>query len=139
VVKICARCLVAWPGGYRCDQCGGPLTHTSDARAKGLPEVVWRNQRVDYGARRGMVFRFQAIFLGFLIAVLGVRYSVGLSSPWAWPAAAASIAGGVLIWWLLHEAADRAVKVWVLRKGQLSKRKLARVLLGQAVASAKRP
>jgi len=128
---------VAWPGGYRCDQCGGPLTHTSDARAKGLPEVVWRNQRVDYGARRGMVFRFQAIFLGFVIAVLGVRYSVGLSSPWAWPAAAASIAGGALIWWLLHEAADRAVKVWVLRKGQLSKRKLARVLLGQAVA--KRP
>lgn len=142
MVKICARCLVAWPGGYRCPQCGGPLTHTSDEEAKDLPEVVWRNQRVDYGARRGMVFRFQAIFLGFIVAVLGVRWSVGLSSPWGWPAAAVAIAAGVSVWWLLHAAADRAVKIWVLRKGQLSKRKLVRAMLATgrstATASAKR-
>jgi hypothetical protein len=114
------------------------LTHTSDNQAKDLPEVVWRNQRVDYGARRGMVFRFQAIFLGFFIAVLGVRWSVGLGSPWAWPAALGALVTGVLVWWLLHVAADRAVKIWVLRSGQLSRRKLARALIHQAVTGAKR-
>lgn len=139
MVKICASCLVAWPGGYRCPQCGGALTHTSDEKAKALPDVVWRNQRVDYGARRGMVFRFQAIFLGFMIAMLGVRWSVGLGAPWAWPAAFGALAAGVLVWWLLHVAADRAVRIWVLRSGQLSRRKLARALLQQAVPGAKRP
>ncbi len=129
---------MAWPGGHLCPQCGAPLQHTSDASAKGIPEVVWRNQRVDYGARRGMVFRFQAFFLGFVLAVLGVRWSFGLERPWSWLGALGSLAGGVLVWWLLHELADRAVKIWVLRKGQLSRRKLARALLGQAVPGPKR-
>jgi hypothetical protein len=45
----------------------------------------------------------------------------------------------LLLWWTLHVAADRAVKIWVLRRGQLSKRKLARAIVSQAVTGAKRP
>jgi hypothetical protein len=133
VVKICARCLEVWPGGYRCDTCGGPLTHTSDAKAHELPEVVWKNQRVDYGARRGMIVRFLAIFAGFFAAVIGVRSSVVLPSPWSFVAAGAAIVGGVALWWVIYVAAGRAVRVWVLRRGQLQKRKLARALLASAV------
>jgi hypothetical protein len=133
VVKICARCLEVWPGGYRCDTCGGPLTHTSDAKAHELPEVVWKNQRVDYGARRGMIVRFLAIFAGFFAAVIGVRSSVVLSSPWSFVAAGGAIVGGVALWWVIYVAAGRAVRVWVLRRGQLQKRKLARALLASAV------
>jgi hypothetical protein len=129
VVKICARCLEVWPGGYRCEICGGPLTHTSDKQAHDLPESVWKNQRVDYGARRGMIVRFLGIFAGFVTAVIGVRSSVALPSPWSFVGVGASIAGGILLWWLIYVAAGRAVRVWVLRRGQLQKRKLARALL----------
>ena len=120
-------------GGYRCVECGGPLLHTSDAAAKDLPESVWRTQRIDYGARRGMIVRFLGIFAGFVVALLGVRSSVALASPWSWIAALASLGGGVLLWWLIYVAAGRAVRVWVLRSGKLHKRKLARALLAQAV------
>jgi hypothetical protein len=133
VVKICARCLEVWPGGYRCDTCGGPLTHTSDKKAHDLPEVVWKNQRVDYGARRGMIVRFLAIFAGFFVAVIGVRSSVVLPSPWSFVGAGAAILGGITLWWLIYVAAGRAVRVWVLRRGQLQKRKLARALFASAV------
>ena len=121
------------PGGYRCDNCGGPLVHTDDKRAKDLPEAVWKQQRVDYGARRGMIVRFFAIFAGFFVAVYGMRAAVAFSSPWSWITAAASLAGGIFVWWIIYVAAGRAVKVWVLRRGKLHKRKLARALLAQAV------
>jgi hypothetical protein len=133
VVKICARCHEVSPGGFRCDFCGGPLIHTDDAQARDLPEAVWKQQRVDYGARRGMIVRFFAIFAGFFVAVYGVRASVAFSSPWSYVAAAASLAGGIALWRLIYVAAGRAVKVWVLRSGQVRKAKLARALLGQAI------
>jgi hypothetical protein len=133
VVKICARCLEVWPGGFRCDTCGGPLTHTSDAEAKELPEVVWRNQRVDYGARRGMIFRFLGIFAGVVVGLFGARAAVPLPSPWSWIGAAGAIALGIGVWYFFHVAANRGVRIWVLRKGQVQKRKLARALLGSAV------
>jgi hypothetical protein len=139
VVKICARCHEVSPGGYRCDACGGELLHTSDAKAKDLPEAVWRNQRVDYGARRGMIFRFLAIFAGSGVALYGVRASVAQPSPWSWIGAIAALSAGLLVWWTLYTAADRGVRIWVLRRGQLQKRKLAKVLLGQATLGAKRP
>lgn len=138
MVKICSRCFVVWAGGYRCEDCGGPLVHTSDAKAQGLPEAVWKNQRLDYGARRGMIFRFMAMFLGITVALLGVRWSVPQPSPWSWIGAVASIAGGIALFWLLYVAADRGVKIWILRSGQLQKGKLARALLNQAVSSTKR-
>ena len=139
MVKICARCYVVWAGGYRCEDCGGPLVHTDDEKAKDLPEAVWKNQRLDYGARRGMIFRFLAIFAGLTVALLGVRASVPQPSPWSWIGAVASILGGVLVWWLMYVAADRGVRIWILRSGQLQKGKLARALLNQAVSPQRRP
>jgi len=131
VVKICARCHEVSPGGFRCDACGGPLIHTSDARAQNLPDAVWKQQRVDYGARRGMIVRFFAIFAGFFVAVIGVRNSVGLERPWSFIGAGAALLAGVALWWTIYVAAGRAVRIWVLRKGQLQKRKLARVLFAR--------
>ncbi len=139
MVKICARCYVVWAGGYRCEECGGKLVHTSDEAAKALPEAVWKNQRLDYGARRGMIFRFLGIFAGLTVALLGVRASVPQPSPWSWIGAAASIVGGIILWRVMYLAADRGVRIWILRSGQLQKRKLARALLGQAVSPTRRP
>ncbi len=131
MVKICTRCHNIWPGGYRCpdDSCRGPLIHTDDKRAEDLPDLVWRNQRVDYGARRGMVFRFQAMVLGIVLGLIGVRASVPLDPPWSTVGIVGSLIGGLLVYWVLHEAAHRAVRVWVLRRGQLDKKKLAKALL----------
>ena len=139
MVKICSRCFVVWAGGYRCEDCGAPLVHTDDAKAQELPEAVWRNQRLDYGARRGMIFRFMGIFAGLTVALLGVRWSVPQPSPWSWIGAFGSIVAGIALWRLMYVAADKGVRVWILRSGQLQKRKLARVLLSQAVTPAKRP
>jgi len=133
VVKICARCHEVSPGGFRCDFCGGPLIHTDDERAHDLPEQVWKQQRVDYGARRGMIVRFLAIFAGFFVAVYGVRASVVYASPWSYLIAAAALLGGVLVWWTIYVAAGRAVKVWVLRRGQVREAKLAKALLVGAI------
>ena len=132
MVKICARCHEVSPGGFRCDFCGGPLIHTDDAKAKDLPETVWKQQRVDYGARRGMIVRFLAIFAGFFVAVYGVRTSVPLDRPWCFIGAGASLAAGIALWRVIYVAAGRAVKVWVLRRGQLHRRKLARALFSSA-------
>jgi hypothetical protein len=139
VVKICARCYVVWAGGYRCEDCGGPLVHTSDAAAREMPEAVWKNQRLDYGARRGMIFRFMGIFAGLTVALLGVRSSVAQPSPWSWVMGIGSIVAGIALWRLLYVAADRGVRIWILRSGQLQKGKLARAILQQAVTPTKRP
>jgi hypothetical protein len=139
VVKICAKCHEVSPGGFRCDHCGGALLHTDDARAHDLPSTVWKQQRVDYGARRGMIVRFFAIFAGFFVAVYGVRSAVAFAAPWGYVVAAASLLAGIAVWWTIYVAAGRAVKVWVLRRGQVHKRKLARALLAQAVRSKPSP
>jgi hypothetical protein len=139
VVKICARCHEVSPGGYRCDFCGAELLHTDDARAHDLPEAVWKQQRVDYGARRGMIVRFLAIFAGFFVAMFGVRASVAYTAPWSYAVAGGSLLAGIALWWAIYVAAGRAVRVWVLRRGQVHKRKLARALLAQAVRSDPRP
>jgi hypothetical protein len=69
---------------------------------------------------------------------MGVRASVVLASPWSWIGAIASILGGVALWRLIYVAADRGVRIWILRRGQLQKRKLAKVLLGPS-APQRRP
>jgi hypothetical protein len=135
VVKICVKCHEVSPGGFQCDFCGGHLVHTDDARAHDLPSTVWKQQRIDYGARRGMIVRFLAIFAGFFVAVYGVRASVAFGAPWGYVVAGASLLGGVAVWYAIYVAAGRAVKVWVLRRGQVHKRKLARALLSQAIRS----
>jgi hypothetical protein len=106
--------------------------HTDDPRAKQLPEAVWKHQRVDYGARRGMIVRFLGIFIGACVALYGVRASFALEMPYTAIGAAGSLFAGIAIWWLIYVAAGRAVRVWVLRRGQLHRKKLAKALLAQA-------
>jgi hypothetical protein len=129
VVKICTQCHSVNAGGFRCVDCGGRLIHTSDAEAHDLPESVWKNQRVDYGARRGMIVRFLAIFAGALCALWGVRASFALEGSLRVAAAALSIAAGLGVWWFLYWAAGRAVRVWILAKGRVRKGRLARAML----------
>jgi len=49
-----------------------------------------------------------------------------LASPWNLLGLAGAAAAGVATWAAIYWLAGRAVRIWVLRKGQLSKRKLAR-------------
>lgn len=101
----------------------------SDPEAKDLPASVWKNQRVDYGARRGMIMRFVAIFAGSMVGLYGFRASFGLEPPWSRAAGAGAIALGLAVWWVLHRAATRGVRVWVLAKGRVHNARLARAIL----------
>ena len=125
-----------WPGGYRCPECNGALVHTSEEEAKQLPDAVWKNQRVDYGARRGMILRFIGIFAGAITALYGVRSAVPQPSPWNWLGALGALALGFAVFWSIYVLAGRGVRIWVLRKGQVQKRKLARALLTGALPKA---
>jgi hypothetical protein len=69
---------------------------------------------------------------------MGVRSSVVLASPWSWIGAVGSLLGGIALWRLVYVAADRGVRIWILRRGQLQKKKLAKVLLGQATSPQRR-
>jgi hypothetical protein len=80
-----------------------------------------------------MIVRFLAIFAGACLALYGLRSSVAYASPWSWIVAAGSLVAGVALWWAIYVAAGRAVRVWVLRRGQVHKRKLARALVAQAI------
>lgn len=105
------------------------MIHTSDPEADELPASVWKNQRVDYGARRGMVFRFLGMFIGPCLILYGLREASVMESPWNWVAAAASVLIGGYIWRLIHRAAHRGVRVWVLAKGKVRTGRLARAIL----------
>jgi hypothetical protein len=133
VVKICLDCHYVNAGGYRCTECGGKLVHTSDPEAKDLPESVWKNQRVDYGARRGMIMRFVAIFIGAAVGLYGLRESFALGAPYSRLVAALSILAGLGVWWFLHRAASRGVRVWILAKGRVHRSRLARAILLSAL------
>jgi hypothetical protein len=111
-----------------CEDCGAPLIDPFAADAQELPEAVWRYIRLQYGARRGMLVRVVAILAGGVTAVLLSRVAVVWPMPVAALGVVAAAAAGVLVWGLLHHLAGRAVKLWVLRRGQLSKQKLARAL-----------
>lgn len=139
MVKICLDCHYVNAGGFRCSECGGKLVHTSEPEAQALPPAVWKNQRVDYGARRGMIMRFLAIFAGVLVGLFGVRESVAFRAPWTWVVGLGSIGLGLLVWWILHRAATRGVRVWVLAKGKVNHRRLARaIFLGMLPWSGRR-
>lgn len=129
MVKICVDCHYVNAGGFRCCECDGKLVMVTDAEAHDLPPEVWKTQRVDYGARRGMIMRFVAIFAGAIVGLLGVRESVAFASPAAWLVALASVGGGLLVWWVLHRAATRGVRVWVLAKGKVNHKRLAKAIV----------
>ncbi len=128
VVKICVDCHYVNAGGFRCCECDGKLIMVTDAEAHGLPPEVWKTQRIDYGARRGMIMRFMAIFAGVLVGLWGVRESVAFTSPWSWILATASATMGMCVWWALHRAATRGVRVWVLAKGKVNRKRLIRAI-----------
>lgn len=129
MVKICLECHYVNAGGAVCTECGGRLVMVSDPEARNLPDTVWKNQRVDYGARRGMIMRFLAIFIGSTSGLYGLRASFGYEPPWSKVAAVGSVAFGLTLWWTLHRAATRGVRVWVLAKGRVRNARLARAIL----------
>lgn len=129
MVKICPRCESTWAGGLICEDCGTRLDDPFDDRAEKFPEKVWAYIRLQYGARRGMIVRVLAILLGPVVAFLLMREAVALATPWNWVGAAAAVTAGVATWWCIHWFAGKAVRIWVLRRGRLSKKKLAKAML----------
>jgi len=129
MVKICTQCHYVNAGGFQCSECGGRLIMVTDPEAQELPESVWKSQRVDYGARRGMIMRFMAIFLGSLVGLYGFRESVAFDPPYSYVLGALAILAGLAVWKFFHWAAWRGVRVWVLAKGRVHKGRLARAIL----------
>ena len=134
MVKVCVACNSTWAGGRICEDCGAELhdPFAPDA-AETVPRTLWRYIRLQYGARRGMLVRVLAFLSVPVVFMLGARQAVLLDGAWMAVglvlAALASILAFALIYWL----AGKAVRIWVLRKGQLNKRRAARALYRQVV------
>ncbi len=129
MIKVCPACRSTWAGGRICEDCGAELADPYGDDAKELPAGVWSYIRLQYGARRGMLVRVLAYLLGPTAGFLLLREAIVLPMPWAVFASIGALATGVLLWWTIHWAAGKAVRIWVLRKGQVSKRRLARAML----------
>src|SRR2546423_14165513 len=115
-----------------CEDCG-TLLHDPYARdaAEVLPRSIWRYIRLQYGARRGMLVRVMAFLLVPVVFGLLAREAVISSSPVLGLIGAAL--AGFLTWAGVYWLAGKAVRIWVLRKGQLNKRRAARALLKRAL------
>lgn len=128
MVKVCPACRSTWAGGRVCEDCGGPLVDPFGTEAQALTDGVWGYIRLQYGARRGMLVRVLAILLGPTAGFVLLRQALALPGPWAAVGAAGAVAAGVATWWTIHWAAGKAVRLWVLRRGRLNRRRLARAL-----------
>ncbi len=134
MIKICSACNSTWAGGRICEDCGAELhdPYERDAGEK-MPKNIWGYIRLQYGARRGMLVRVLAFLMVPVVFGLIAREAVLLNGAWVavglFTAAVAAFATWLFIYW----AAGKAVRVWVLRKGQLQKRKMARALLKRAM------
>jgi hypothetical protein len=133
VIKICTGCNSTWAGGQICEDCGSVLTDPYGDEAKELPKTMWRYIRLQYGARRGMLVRVIAILLGPVTFALTLRNAAGRDRPWSIILGLAAFPIGFLTWWSIHWLAGRAVRIWVLRKGQVNKRRLARAMARKAL------
>ena len=133
MIKICPNCRSTWAGGRICEDCGAELRDPYGDESRELPEGVWKYIRLQYGARRGMLVRVLAILLGPTVSFVLLRHAVGLGAPYAIPAAIGAILAGIATWWTLHWLAGKAVRIWVLRRGQLSKKRLAQAMLRKAL------
>jgi hypothetical protein len=80
-----------------------------------------------------MVFRFLGMFVAIGTGLYGLRSAFGFSAPWSYLVGALSIAFGIMVWRFFHNLAHRGVRLWVLQKGRVQKRKLARAMLAAAV------
>ena len=132
MIKICSACQSTWAGGHMCEDCGGPLIDPYASEASGFPERVWSYIRLQYGARRGMIVRVLAIMAGFVVGAFLLRRAVVLGGLWKLLAATGAVLVGVATWWGMHWLSGKAVRLWVLRRGQLNKRRLARAILRKA-------
>jgi hypothetical protein len=134
VIKVCAECGSTWAGGRVCEDCGATLRdpYAADA-AEALPRGIWRYIRLQYGARRGMLVRVMAFLVAPVVFGLGAREAVLLPSPWSALGVVAAAVAGVATWALIYWLAGKAVRVWVLRRGQLNKRRAAKALLKRAL------
>jgi hypothetical protein len=139
VIKVCPGCASTWAGGTHCEDCGTALTdpYASDA-AEVLPRGIWRYIRLQYGARRGMLVRVMAFLLAPVVFGLSAREAVTLPPPWSVLGVVGSVVLGFAAWALVYWAAGRAVRLWVLRKGQLNKRRMARALMRKTLAPLRR-
>jgi hypothetical protein len=134
VIKICAACNSTWAGGLWCEDCGAEL-HDPYAPNAGeqLPRGIWRYIRLQYGARRGMLVRVMAFLLAPVVFGLLAREAILLDGPALVAGMIGAALAGFLTWALVYWAAGKAVRIWVLRKGQLNKRRAARALLKRAL------
>ncbi len=133
MIKICTGCNSTWAGGRICEDCGAALRDPYGDEAKALPPSMWRYIRLQYGARRGMIVRVLAILLGPVACGLTLRSAAGSERPWSIVLAAASLPVGLFTWWSIHWLSGKAVRIWVLRRGQLNKRRMARALARRAL------
>jgi hypothetical protein len=133
VIKICTACASTWAGGRFCEDCGAPLRDPFGDEARELPSTIWGYIRLQYGARRGMLVRVMALLLGPIAFGMSLRAAAGMERPWSLVVALAAAPIGLLTWWTIHWLAGKAVRIWVLRKGQLNRRRLARALARRAL------
>ena len=134
MVKICSACHSTWAGGQFCEDCGAELhdPYAADAAEK-VPRNMWRYIRLQYGARRGMLVRVMAFLLAPVVFGLLARRAVLLDGAWMGVGIAGAALAGFLTWASVYWLAGKAVRIWVLRKGQLNKRRAARALLKRAL------
>jgi hypothetical protein len=132
MVKICSACNSTWAGGQFCEDCGAELhdPYQADAAEK-VPKGMWRYIRLQYGARRGMLVRVMAFLLGPVVFGLLAREAVISSAPLL--GLIGAVLAGFATWAGIYWLAGKAVRIWVLRKGQLNKRRAARALLKRAL------
>lgn len=136
MIKICPECASTWAGGSHCEDCGGVLRDPYEKDAgETLPKGIWRYIRLQYGARRGMLVRVMAFLLAPVVFALAARQAILCNTPWNVLGIAGAALLGVATWGLIYWAAGRAVRVWVLRKGQLNKRRMARAMVKRAFRS----
>jgi hypothetical protein len=114
-----------------CEDCGAQLhdPFAPDA-ATALPKGTWSYIRLQYGARRGMIVRVLAFLLGPV--VFGLLAREAITRPYAPLGIAGAFVAGVATSAIIYWFAGRAVRIWVLRKGQLHKRRMARALMRRA-------
>lgn len=128
MIKVCPACSSTWAGGLVCEDCGATLRDPFAKDAGSLPGGIWKYIRLQYGARRGMIVRVVGILLGPVVAAACLRAAAGAERPWSLLLALAALPLGFATWYAFHAGAGRAVKIWVLRRGQLNRKKLARAL-----------
>jgi hypothetical protein len=133
MIKVCPDCGSTWAGGRVCEDCGAALRdpYAPDA-AQALPTGIWRYIRLQYGARRGMLVRVMAFLAVPLVFGVLARRAFLLDGAWVAAGVAGAALAALATWAAIYWFAGKAVRVWVLRKGQLNKRRMARALLKRA-------